>query len=1279
MRRVSVKENPTAPILERLEPRMLLSAAWDVVLIDAQLPQSLELVRAASGAEQIVVYDSRQDSATNVLARATELVLSADRRMASLSILSHGAPGGFALGSDWISLSNIEATASAWADLGESMVDGADIYLYACNIAAPRGPGRELLNSLAELTGADVFASDDLTGAGGDWVLEAASSGDEAELAAGLSTPFDMGMLSEYQFSLDPPAITVRDEFNAVSYAGNDGTQNWTGDWQEIAESDGASSGYVQVETSRTVVSGNCLSIEIDTNTPGVSRQADLTGAISATLSFWYEQDHVANNGTIDLEVHDGASWNLLQTYSIDSDITTAQYQSFDITAYAATNTQIRFLTTSGIWDYFYIDDVQIEYTTNAGPAITARETVDSDGNGQIDQIKITASEALDDDFSGLTITVDGYAVTGYSSDIANDNIFYVNLTESGSADTDATPTVTVTANTTLSEFGGSNNIAVDSSWLDANWLNRTRIRFDNLAQTTDDLDDFPVLVTISTANLTSLDLSAVVGADVRFTDAISGDELKYEVESWDADADTATIWVKVPRIDKASNSDYIYAYYNYNGTATYDQSAADEQAVWNSNYKGVFHLNEDVVDEATSSPHVDSTGTNVNADQAGNVEGAGRIADGQLFDTDDYINVGGLANDIDVTKGTVSVWTELNTTAAERRLFSAKVDPQNNIEIFWDDAGDNLTIKYKAGAVISQAQVFAGPVFDEGDGKQHLVTLTWDTAAGASGEVKAFVDGAQVDTTRTGLGTWIGAINDYVSIGSSGNSAHLEQWDGMIDEVRVSSTARSADWIAASFKSQNGTFAFNNFGSEEDAVTPGVASTDKAAPTVAITRDDASPTNANSVVFSVDFSEDVANVDAADFTLALAGVTANATVTVGDAGDADDSTYTVTVDTIAGDGTLGLDIAGGNNIVDLAGNALNTTPTADEVYTIDNTVPTAAITLDDASPTNANSVVFSVDFSEDVANVDAADFTLALAGVTANATVTVEDAGDADDSTYTVTVDTIAGDGTLGLDIAGGNNIVDLAGNALNTTPTADEVYTIDNTVPTAAITLDEANPTNANSVVFSVDFSEDVANVDAADFTLALAGVTANATVTVGDAGDADDSTYTVTVDTIAGDGTLGLDIAGGNNIVDLVGNALNTTPTIDEIYTIDNTVPTAAITLDDASPTNANSVVFSVDFSEDVANVDAADFTLALAGVTANATVTVGDAGDADDSTHTVTVDTIAGDGTLGLDIAGGNNIVDLAANHSTPHPPPTRSTRSTTHLRSLRRPTPLIRLI
>ena len=90
------------------------------------------------------------------------------------------------------------------------------------------------------------------------------------------------------------------------------------------------------------------------------------------------------------------------------------------------------------------------------------------------------------------------------------------------------------------------------------------------------------------------------------------------------------------------------------------------------------------------------------------------------------------------------------------------------------------------------------------------------------------------------------------------------------------------------------------------------------------------------------------------------------ASVTVGNAGDADASTYTVTVDTIAGDGTLGLDIAGGNDIVDTAGNAVNTTPTTDEVYTIDNTVPTASITRDDTNPTK-ESVEYVESIQEDV------------------------------------------------------------------------------------------------------------------------------------------------------------------------------------------------------------------------------------------------------------------------------------------------------------------------
>ena len=50
-----------------------------------------------------------------------------------------------------------------------------------------------------------------------------------------------------------------------------------------------------------------------------------------------------------------------------------------------------------------------------------------------------------------------------------------------------------------------ANGKLADNPWLDANWLSRTRITFDNSLQVTDDLDDFPLLVTLNTTNIPGL------------------------------------------------------------------------------------------------------------------------------------------------------------------------------------------------------------------------------------------------------------------------------------------------------------------------------------------------------------------------------------------------------------------------------------------------------------------------------------------------------------------------------------------------------------------------------------------------------------------------------------------------------------------------------------------------------------------------------------------------------------------------------------------------------
>jgi|GEM_PF-3258382 len=98
---------------------------------------------------------------------------------------------------------------------------------------------------------------------------------------------------------------------------------------------------------------------------------------------------------------------------------------------------------------------------------------------------------------------------------------------------------------------------------------------------------------------------------------------------------------------------------------------------------------------------------------------------------------------------------------------------------------------------------------------------------------------------------------------------------------------------------------------------------------------------------------------------------------------------------------------------------------------------------------TNADTLVFRATFSEDVKNVDAADF-----AVNGGTTATVSNVSTVTaDSVYDVTVsggDLASFDGTVGLDLAGGQDIADAAGNALPAgEPATDETYTVDNSDP--------------------------------------------------------------------------------------------------------------------------------------------------------------------------------------------------------------------------------------
>ena len=133
-----------------------------------------------NGYEAIV--DSLPDDALIVFVDANDNGLDAIQSalenhgpVSGLHIFSHGESGSFDLGSVTLDLASITEThADQLESIGSFLTDSADIFIYGCNFAAD-AEGIETALALAEITGADIAASTDLTGhetLGGDWTLE---------------------------------------------------------------------------------------------------------------------------------------------------------------------------------------------------------------------------------------------------------------------------------------------------------------------------------------------------------------------------------------------------------------------------------------------------------------------------------------------------------------------------------------------------------------------------------------------------------------------------------------------------------------------------------------------------------------------------------------------------------------------------------------------------------------------------------------------------------------------------------------------------------------------------------------------------------------------------------------------------------------------------------------------------------------------------------------------------------------------------------------------------
>lgn len=335
----------------------------------------------------------------------------------------------------------------------------------------------------------------------------------------------------------------------------------------------------------------------------------------------------------------------------------------------------------------------------------------------------------------------------------------------------------------------------IAQTWYNNNWGYRKAITIDYTRTGTGPHTNFPVLVSITDADLQSKALAN--GNDVLFTLSDGTTKLDHEIESYASGTGTLVAWVEIPSLSSTANT-VIYMYYGYTSAA----SQQNVNGTWNTNYRGVWHLNNDSFSDATS--------TGNNAVNSGTVNSAAaKVAGGRSFATNgSYMRVP--TSGWSASNGTVSLWINSNAFSGSRHqyIFGHTTQPSyaNRIQLYTDDAGGNFDLGLGGSHTVATAmQAFAA-------GQWYYVTLTW-----SGGNYNVYVNGAaRASGTYTNLTT----LHSFAHIGKQGNEVNPgspdESFDGFMDEVRVSNTARSAGWILTEYNNQNSPSTFYSIGTEQ-------------------------------------------------------------------------------------------------------------------------------------------------------------------------------------------------------------------------------------------------------------------------------------------------------------------------------------------------------------------------------------------------------------------------------------------------------------------------------
>jgi hypothetical protein len=300
-------------------------------------------------------------------------------------------------------------------------------------------------------------------------------------------------------------------------------------------------------------------------------------------------------------------------------------------------------------------------------------------------------------------------------------------------------------------------------------------------------LTNFPVLVRLTPTNTRGYRgfLDSTNGWDLRFWagEPFAGTELNYEIEIFNSAGDS-TIWVQVPVF---TNNGSVWATWGdktYNKKETYTESGA----VWSEGYAGVWHMGE---------PHaMDSTWNANHGSGSGNTDAAGIVGRAQDFaDDGDQVTVGNIYKHAKHIAFWANIQKTVTSISPARDLLQYGPDPTQDLiglgSITGFATNETLTILGKENATANYARSY---IKDPVMAGWRYIVIDW-----SGGVCQIYMDGVARTTYNGTEGqTWSQDIDNLVF-----GNAYYADFDGLLDEARISTVPRSADWIWACWMNQ--------------------------------------------------------------------------------------------------------------------------------------------------------------------------------------------------------------------------------------------------------------------------------------------------------------------------------------------------------------------------------------------------------------------------------------------------------------------------------------------